>query len=148
MTTNKTTVIMNPASPSISIDGVEKYCYPSPHGLRCHLTHADVRALGIEPSPDENYELLSGDTLRTLSGPRRGHIEKLALPLLRYDPAALATHTLIDALAPPQKTARPFARARRTMGRKWLPLIDSIRRLDLPADHDVMVTLAKLLRVE
>lgn len=148
MNSHKTTVTTNPAGPAIFLDGVEKRCYPSPHGLRCHLAHADVRALGIEPSPDENYELLNGDTLRTLSGPGRGRIKKLALPLLRYDPSALATETLIEAVAGPKKTARTLARARRTMGRKWLPLVDSIHRLDLPADHEVMVALAAALRLE
>jgi hypothetical protein len=148
MNTQKTKVVTDCAETRITINGQVRQCYPGPRGLRCNLSHEHVRALGIEPSRGDNYELINGDTLRTLSGPGRGHIEKLALPVLFYDGSALPVETLLDPLPSQAKPARPLARARRTMGRKWLPLVDAIARLNLPPEHEVSRALAAALRLE
>ncbi len=102
------------------------------------MSHALVKALGIEPVAAENYELINGEAIRTVSGPGRGQIRMLPLPPLCYAANAEPITTLLDPAPEPERQPRA-PRPPRGPSRKYGALVKAARELAplLPPEHSL-----------
>ena len=138
----QTTVETNHRNRSVTINGETRAAYPSPLGLRSRLSHANVRALGLEARHGENYELIDGRVVRTFATSERRIIE--SLPALRDCDDPTKT-TLIAPLPEPEKPAS-VPRPPRGLSRRYGPLIRAARAIApvLPEGHELRRALEQL----
>lgn len=136
-TTPKTTVITDPEKKSITINGKERLCYKSRFGLRCFITHSEVRSLGFAPRVGENYEILNGNTLRTLASSEFREIQSLP----KMDSISSISVVTINPLFAPRSPKKS-----RGPSRIYQPLVDAAREIApiLPPSHRLRIALDRI----
>jgi hypothetical protein len=134
----QTPVVIDPQADTVAINGRVRRCYPSPRGLRCFITHAEVKALGKAPLAGCNYELIDGHRIRKLATDEIDDVPGLVPIRTLGEP----TRFLIDSLPPaPEAPRRP-----RGPSRLYGPLVAAARDMAplLPPNHSLRLALARI----